>query len=256
MDIYWKEYVEFIKGRGNIDEVMIISSEDGALWASSDPDNFYLRQYSAVIMQEDGTEREETVNEALNIVKLMKGEKPSQGLRINGQKKHQVTRNFKDDRTGLSVLYSKIPNGGACTANAGKCILIGTFNEAKNHSSPECNDTIQLMAFYLNKSTWPDKDDLPGSGASMDLGSASWQTHVEKSLVGRGNIADAMLVAADSGEVLGATTEFKLLTYQADIPQEDGTDRTETVEEWKNVRQVRMKYIRIDVVSITDCLLH
>lgn len=251
MDQYWKEYVEFIKNRGNIDEVLIISSEDGALWASSDPDNFYLRQYKATIMQEDGSEREETVNEATNIVKLMKGEKPGQGLRINGAKKHQMTRNFKDEQTGLTVIYSKIPNGGACIANAGKCILIGTFNEAKNHSSPECNDTIQLMAMYLNKSSWPDKDDVPGGGGGGgDLGSASWQTHVEKSLVGRGNIADAMIVAADSGELLGSTKDFKLLTYEAEIAQEDGTDRTETVDEWKNIRQVRGDYSLILALTV------
>jgi hypothetical protein len=213
MEIYWKQYIEYIKGRGNIDEVMIISSEDGSLWASSEPDNFILKQYKANIMQEDGTEKEELVNEATNILKFMKGEKPSQGLRINGQKKHQVTRTFKDEQTGLQVIFSKIPNGGACIANAGKCTLIGTFNETKNHSSPDCNETIQLMAMYLNKSTWPDKDELPGTsgGAQIDFTNINWQTHIEKSLVGRGNIAEAMLVSVDNMEVLASTTDFKVL---------------------------------------------
>jgi hypothetical protein len=217
MEDYWKEYVDYIKNRGNIDELMIISSDDGGLWASSDADSFFLKQYKATIMQEDGTEKEETVNEAVNIVKFMKDEKPSQGLRINGGRKHQITRSFKDEQTGLHVVFSKIPNGGACIANAGKCTLIGTFSEAKNHSSPECNETIQQMAMYLNKSSWPDKDDLPGGGGggsgggAVDAGSVNWQTHVDKALVGRGNIADAMIIAADTLEILASTADFKVM---------------------------------------------
>ena len=221
MDTYWREYVDFIKSKGNIEEVVIIDSTNGAMWASSDPDHFYLREYKAMITQEDGNEVEELVNEALNVVKFMKGEKPSQGLRINGGKKHQVTRSFKDEATGLPVIYSKIPNGGSCIANAGKCILLATFNEAKNHSSPECNDVVQLMAMYLNKSTWPDKDDdLPGAG-SEDMSSVSWQTHVEKALVGRGNVADAMIVAVDSGKILASSSP----DFQVTVTQSSSSER-------------------------------
>lgn len=65
----WKEHIDFIKGRGHVAQVMIVSSENGALWASSDPDKFFLQEYKATIAQEDGSEVEETVNEAANLVR-------------------------------------------------------------------------------------------------------------------------------------------------------------------------------------------
>jgi len=210
MDASWKGYVDYIKDRGNIEEVLVISSEDGALWASSDPDNFYLRKYKAMITQEDGNEREEMVNEAINIVQFMKGQKPAQGLRINGQKKHQITRNFKDEASGLQVLYAKIPNSGACVAHAGKCILVGTFNEAKNHTSPPCNETITMMAMYLAKSDWPDKNDDPNVTGGGGGGEVSWQLHVDKALVARGNVSEAMLVSVDDLSILASTPDFKV----------------------------------------------
>ena len=37
---------------------------------------FYLREYTASIMQEDGTEREEVVNENANILLLMNANQP------------------------------------------------------------------------------------------------------------------------------------------------------------------------------------
>jgi hypothetical protein len=207
---YWKEYIDYIKGRGNIEQILIISSEDGALYGSSDPDNFFLRSYPAIIMQEDGTEKEETVNEALNIVTFMKGKSVAQGLRINQQKKMQITRNFVDDTTGLQMIYAKVPMGGACVANAGKVILIGTFNELQNHTSPQCNEVITLMAMYLAKSTWPTGVES-GSGAGGG-GAVNWQQHVDKALVGRGNVAEAMIIEKESGNVLAATPDFKVST--------------------------------------------
>jgi hypothetical protein len=212
----WQEYVEYIKGRGNIEEVMIVSSEDGALYASSDPTNFYLRTYTATIMQEDGSEREETVNEAQNVVTFMKGKPCAQGLRINQQKKMQITRNFVDDTTGLQMIYGKIPMSGACVANAGKVIIIGTFSELKQHTSPQCNEVVTLMAMYLAKSTWPSGSESAAAGVSSSSGAGggaggdNWQLHVDKALVARGNIAEAMLIEKDSGNLLAGTPDFKV----------------------------------------------
>lgn len=231
----WKKMVEFMVGRGNIDSLMIVSSENGALWASSDPENFYLREYPATITQEDGSEREETVNEATNIVAFMKGQKPAQGLRVNAKKKEQVTRSFKDEDTGLQVIFTKIPQGGSCIANAGKCIIIGTFSEAKGHSSPQCNETVTLMASYFHKSNWPNRNDgAPGAGG----GPVSWQVYVDTMLVGKGNVAQAMIIDNSNGKVLAATLGFELKKYEAEIAQEDGTDKNETVDETQNILKV------------------
>lgn len=233
----WKKMVEFMVGRGGIDELMVVSSENGALWASSNPDSFYLREYPATITQEDGTEREEIVNEAKNMVLFMKGQKTAQGLRINGKKKEQITRSFKDEETGQQVIFTKVPQGGSCIANAGECILVGTFNEAKGHSSPQCNETITMMATYLFKSTWPNRSD--GDTGGGEGAPADWQQYVDKMLVGKGNIAQAMVVEASSGKILASTPDFVLSKYDAEIAQEDGTDKLEMVDETQNVLKVR-----------------
>lgn len=251
----WKKQVDFMVGRGNIDSLMVVSSENGALWASSDPENFYLREYPATITQEDGSEREETVNEANNIVAFMKGQKPAQGLRINGKKKEQITRNFKDEETGLQVIFTKIPQGGSCIANAGKCILIGTFSEAKGHSSPQCNETITMMATYFSKSTWPNRQDGESAGGGGGA-PASWQVYVDTMMVGKGNIAQAMIVEAASGKILAATEGFELKKYEAEIAQEDGTDKNETVDETVNILKVRTRlHRRMTCICVLRSLL-
>jgi hypothetical protein len=206
----WKHTLNFITGRGSIENVMIVSSDDGSVYATSDENGFYLREYSAVITQEDGNEKDETVNEATNLLKYMKGQTASQGLRINGTKKQQITRSFKDEDTGLQVIFSKFPQGGSCVANGGKCILIATYNETKGHNSPDCNETITLMARYLAKSTWPLAGAATTTQESKPQTAASWQSYVDVLLVGKGNIAQALICSSADGSVLAATDGFKV----------------------------------------------
>jgi hypothetical protein len=248
----WQKYAEFVTSRGNIEHCIVISSDDGAEWGLSTPD-FYLREYKTMIMQEDGTEKEETVNEAANVLKYMKGQTSSQGLRLNGERKHQITRNYVDEETGLQVTITKIPFGGACFANAGRCILIGTFNEKLQHTSPECNETIIKLAGYLKKSVWPEglfEGDAVGGGGDAvggggGGGEGSWTDHVQKVLVGSKNIAEAMIVRVETLEVLAAhPAGFALQSYEADIPQEDGTDRRETVDEAKNLKTLLTQKVK------------
>jgi len=63
-----------------------------------------------------------------------------------------------DEATKLPVVVTRFPMGGSCIANAGRCILIASFNEAKNHKSPDCIETVTLLANYILKSTWPTGD--------------------------------------------------------------------------------------------------
>jgi hypothetical protein len=85
------------------------------------------------------------------------------------------------------------------------------------------------MARYFNKSTWPTE------GAEVDVSPVTWNTYIEKLLVGKGDIAQALIVLKDAGKVLAATPDFELKTYDAEIAQEDGTDKSETVNEPQNV---------------------
>lgn len=249
----WKKFVEFMVGRGNIDSLMIVSAENGALWASSDPENFYLREYPATITQEDGSEREETVNEANNIVSFMKGQKPAQGLRINAKKKEQITRSFKDEDTGLQVLFTKIPQGGSCVASAGKCVIIGTFSEAKGHSSPQCNETVTLIAAYLHKSKWPNRNDGAPGGGGGGGAPVSWQVYVDTMLLGKGNVAQAMIIDNSNGKILAASPDFELKKYEAEIAQEDGTDKNEMVDETANILKVMVDTAQTFAQASCDC---
>mmetsp|Transcript_29296 Transcript_29296/g.40260 ORF Transcript_29296/g.40260 Transcript_29296/m.40260 type:complete len:89 (+) Transcript_29296:25-291(+) len=78
----WQSYIDFMIARGNIEKAMIVSSEDAALWVTSHEDDssgsggYCLREYSAQIMQEDGSERDEIVNEAKNLLVFMNPAKP------------------------------------------------------------------------------------------------------------------------------------------------------------------------------------
>lgn len=138
MEASWQSFIDYMIERGSMDELMIISSETGGLYASSDNKSFYLREYKAMITQEDGNEKEETVHEANNILAFTKGSKPSQGLRINGKKKQQITRSFKDEETGLQIIYSKMPQG---------------HNHMNNHNNNKC---VMLWTYgFVNVSLWP-----------------------------------------------------------------------------------------------------
>ena len=230
----WINYCDFIKSKGNIENCMIISSNTGALWANI-PDSFYLRIYKCNIIQEDGNELEEQVNEALNIISLIQGKTPFQGLRINGGKKQQILRNFIDDNSKLRVIYGKFPQGGSCVAHAGKCIIIATFSEVAGHTSVGCNEVIQLMAKYLADSTWPEGLEGSNDDVISGDGTMTWQPYIDTMLVGKGNISQALICSKADGKIWASTKDFSFKTYEADITQDDGSDKKETVNEWKNL---------------------
>lgn len=185
-------------------------SADGALWACS-PDSFYLREYQATIAQEDGSDKEETVNEATSILAFMKGQSPAHGIRLNGGKKQQVIRNFKDEETGQQCLYGKFAMGGSCIVNAGRCIIIATFNETKGHTSAGCNDVVHIISRFLFKSVWPEGDEGSGGAESVSGvgGAASWQVHVDTMLIGKGNVAQALVLNKEDGSMWASSPGFE-----------------------------------------------
>jgi hypothetical protein len=128
----WQHYADFIRSKNTCDEVMIISSTNGAHYAASPP-TFQLREYNGVVMLETGEEKEQKINEAASIVQLVKnaavagkGAVPvPHGLRLNSGRKQMIIRTFLDEESGLPVLYGKYPKGGSCVVSAGKVIIIG-----------------------------------------------------------------------------------------------------------------------------------
>lgn len=236
MSVTWQMYVDFIKAKGNVDECMIVDAEDCNHWASTA--EFMLREYTASIIQEDGTDKDEVVNEAVNLLKLMGGNgRPSQGLRLNGGKKFQILRAFQDEEANTFVVYGKITKGGCCIAKAGKCIIVGTFDELKGHSSAGCNEVIVEMAKYLLQITWPEGSQEEGA-SSGGMSASAWQPFIETMLLGKGDVERAIICSSTDGTVWASTPDFTLKTYEAEIAQEDGTDLVETVDEAKNIVQL------------------
>jgi hypothetical protein len=114
------------------------------------------------------------------------------------------------------------------------------------------NETITLIARYLNKSIWPDRND--GESSNDDNGSGgggdntteassssapTWQAYIDTMLVGKGNVAHAMIIDCKTGKLLASTPDFQLKTYETEIAQEDGTDKVEMVDEYQNITKVR-----------------
>lgn len=234
MSVTWQLYVDYIKAKGNIDECMIIDSEDGAHWASTSPD-FILREYTATIVQEDGTDKDEIVNEATNILHLMAGKsRPPQGLRLNGGKKQQILREFREEETNNYTVFGKIMRTGSCLVHATKCIIIATFDEAKGHSPSACNTVVSDVAKYLQQATWPTSPVSLG-GAPPVSAASTWEPYIETMLLAKGHISAALICSKTDGTIYAATPNFQLKTYDTEIPQEDGSDVVETVNEAANL---------------------
>ena len=204
----WKSYVDFMVSKGNIENLLIVDSENGNLWATSSEENFQLREYTTTIAQEDGSDKDEMVNEASNLIKFIKGEKPSQGLRLN-KVKQQITRTFKDDDTGLVTIYGKVSGGGSAIVHAGKCVLVATFAESKNHTSNGCNEVLRLMGVYLFKSTWPDSQKSGGGSGGGNGNSGDWKAYIDQ-LMSSNNVAVAAILNKETGAILAKSNDFNV----------------------------------------------
>ena len=110
----------------------------------------------------------------------------------------------------------------------------------------------------MNKSVWPNRndgessnDDDNGGGGGGDSGAAvaasssapTWQAYIDTMLVGKGNVAHAMIIDCKTGKLLASTPDFQLKTYETEIAQEDGTDKVEMVNEYQNITKVRYAVI-------------
>jgi hypothetical protein len=145
----WQPYIDkMLIAKGDIEEACICSATDGTVFASTK--DFQIQVYEAEIPQEDGTDRLETVDEKKNLVQLMGGTKPTQGLRIN-KVKYQIVKQFEEENSGCYSIYGKKTRGGICLIITSIAIIIGTFDENKNHTAANCNSVISDLGKYLNK---------------------------------------------------------------------------------------------------------
>jgi len=99
-----------------------------------------------------------------------------------------------------------------------------------------------LIARYLNKSVWPDREDGEGSDSNDSTTATAavptWQAYIDKMLIEKGNVAQGMIIDCKNGKLLASTPDFQLKKYETEIAQEDGTDRVEMVDEHQNIVKV------------------
>ena len=83
--------------------------------------------------------------------------------------------------------------------NAGKCILVGTFDEGKGHTSAACNNVVSEVAKHLLSSTWPTAAVPLKNESSAASGAATWMPYIETMLIGKGNISHALICSKTDG---------------------------------------------------------
>lgn len=98
--------------------------------------------------------------------------------------------------------------GGCCIAAAGKCILVGTFDELKGHSSAGCNEVIVEMAKYLMQITWPSGVEEAAAAGGGSMTTSSWQPYIETMLIGKGDIEHALICSNTDATVWASTPDF------------------------------------------------
>ena len=54
-------------------------------------------------------------------------------------------------------------------------------------------------------------------------------------MIGKKDVTHALICSKTDGTVFAATADFKLQTYDCEIPQEDGSDKNESVNEAANM---------------------
>jgi len=140
----WQAYVDTqLVASGSVAQAAILDINTATVWACTT--DFMPRGYEAPVTQEDGNERNEMINEAANLVSLMAtGVKPSQGLRLNGEK-YQILRTIPEP----FGVYAKKPKGGACITKTNLCIIVGTYSEDLGQTSSGCNIAVENLAEYL-----------------------------------------------------------------------------------------------------------
>jgi len=151
----WDDYIEQqLISTESVDEAMILSRTDGTVWASTE--NFIPRAYMQKVMNDAGEEVEKQVNEAEDLVEVAYNLTiPKHGLRINEVKYTPIRKMMQgSEDDGLLTLYFKRVKGGGCLVATNQAIIIGTFDETKEHTSQHCNLAVENLGRYLKENNF------------------------------------------------------------------------------------------------------
>ncbi len=149
----WQDYVNSqLVGTSHVDQALMCGKNDGTVWAST-PD-FLPRLYEAQVTQEDGSETNQTINEAVIITKMAQTlRKPPEGLRVNGVK-FMIVRTYPNGSSddGLATVYFKKSKTGGCMCVTNQAVIVATFDEGKGQTASQCNFATEALGRYLYES--------------------------------------------------------------------------------------------------------
>eukprot|EP01029_Cantina_marsupialis_P009179 TRINITY_DN2145_c0_g1_i1.p1 TRINITY_DN2145_c0_g1~~TRINITY_DN2145_c0_g1_i1.p1 ORF type:complete len:155 (+),score=44.63 TRINITY_DN2145_c0_g1_i1:47-511(+) len=150
----WQDYLQqYLIDTKKVDQAFICSIEDGSVVASTE--EFFPRYYTMNLMQDDGTEKEEVINEQTNLLQIMADptnwSSCPQGLRLNGRK-YMVTRPFEEAIYASLKLEADEKKAGLCLAKTATLVICGTYDEGKDQMGGNCNMAVEGLADYLRES--------------------------------------------------------------------------------------------------------
>ena len=132
---------------------------DGVYYACAPGDEgwamLFKEPYKKVMAQDDGTEKEETINEAAILAEIGAGKRPAKGLWINGEK-YTVTRQENDEIEGnmVKVAVAGRPKKGVVIYVTSSSIIVGMYDESKvaTQNVGNCRKSVHDFAAYLMES--------------------------------------------------------------------------------------------------------
>lgn len=147
----WNDYLTSqLIATGDVNQACLLGITDSNVWASAN--EFLPRLHKAQIMQDDGTEKETEINEAkIMLHTATELKKPAEGFWINGVK-YMPLRTYPQGSAndGIGTIYFKKPKKGGCFCVLNTCVLIGTYDEAKQQTAASCNFAVEQLARYLH----------------------------------------------------------------------------------------------------------
>jgi hypothetical protein len=153
MSATWQDYVNTqLVGTSHVDQALMCGKQDGAVWANT-PD-FLPRLYEAAVTQDDGSEANQTINEAVILTKIGQTlRKPPEGLRVNGVK-YMITRTYPNGSAddGLASIYFSKGQGGGALVVTNQAVIVATYDKGKGQTASQCNFTVESLGRYLFES--------------------------------------------------------------------------------------------------------
>ncbi len=103
-----------------------------------------------MMLQDDGSEKEETINEAAILAEIGAGMRPAKGLWLNGER-YTVTRQEEDDIevNKVKVALAGRPKKGLVIYVTSSSIVVGMYDESKvaTHVG-NCRKCVHAFAAY------------------------------------------------------------------------------------------------------------